>query len=261
MSILSAIFSCCSFNVFFYVPDKENPEITIEDPEEGFLEAANGKKIHYAFFKPEQKKPKATLFILHGNAGNLALWSYCAVPFVKEGYQVFLIDYQGFGKSEGRPTHKNVYEDAYKTLLYLHEREDVKNTKIIIYGFSIGGQLGISVASRYPYLADGIIVEGTFTSHNRIAVSVSPWFLKPIAKLMVRSPYKAYKRIKKLKIPILIVHGKGDLFIPYSMGQELYNNAPEPKYFFDVDGDHLDGIERNGPEYVKRVNEFVETLK
>lgn len=100
--ILALCVPSCAFNSKFYKPSKENTEITWAKCEESFFEGVNGKKLHFAFFKPIGNEVLATVFILHGNGGNLAACEPLIMPFVRNGFQVFIFDYQGFGKSEGK---------------------------------------------------------------------------------------------------------------------------------------------------------------
>ena len=58
----------------------------------------DGNKVHYAFLKPKTETPLATVFICHGQGGNLNTWSPILVPFARNGYQAFIFDYQGYGK-------------------------------------------------------------------------------------------------------------------------------------------------------------------
>jgi uncharacterized protein len=116
---LIACLSCssCEFNSMFYNPSKVKIEINWDKSEVGFFKGTNGKNLNYAFVKPAGKAI-ATVFILHGQDGNIASSHGIVSPFVKNGFQVFIFDYQGFWKSEGIPNHNNVLIDAEIFLNY-----------------------------------------------------------------------------------------------------------------------------------------------
>lgn len=257
--VLFMAFSC-SFNSMFYRPDTDDEDIELSC-EQGFIAGKNGNKIHYMVKEPDSGQAKANILILHGNAGNLAGWSGIAPYLTKSGYRVFMIDYQGFGKSEGKPGHKAVLNDAQSSLDFLLEQPYAKDTKLILFGFSIGGQLAIALAAENQDKIDGLIVEGTFTSHNDIATALMPFFIKPLARILVHSPYKAKNLIRELKMPKLIVHSTEDGLIPYRMGETLFNNAVEPKSMWTINGEHLQGFELHEDEYIQRIDKLTEQIR
>jgi pimeloyl-ACP methyl ester carboxylesterase len=259
MGLLS--FLSCSFNKFYYVPNKEHTNIEVDSVSEGFIDTRSGNKIHYVYSDAVNKNAKTTLFILHGNAGNLGGWSGLIPDLRNASFNVFMIDYQGFGKSEGKPTHNNILEDAETALEFALKMEQIKETKIVVLGLSIGGQLGITLASKRPELINAVAVEGTFTSHLDIALALVSKPLKPIAKAFMKKSYIAKDEVKNLKCPFLVLHSKDDRMIPFWMGETLYKNANEPKIFQEIQGEHLAGISENYDIYIKKLNELVNMIQ
>lgn len=256
--ILPLVFQSCTYQKLFYHPETKKNDISIQNfkTEEINISSANGKKINCLFVKPATTAI-ATILFLHGNAGNIANWRKSLEILAKNGFQVFIIDYQGFGKSEGKPKHKNLFKDSEAALHYLKNREDVKQTKLIVLGMSIGGHLAVSLTNKYQDKIDALVIEGAFTSHNEIATNMMPWFIKPVAKITVRSMYKAKKNIKNIKIPKLIIHSTDDEIIPFAMGKKLFNNATEPKKFWEIKGKHIYGIIKYENEYIIKLKEII----
>src|SRR5690606_18874749 len=131
----------CAFNNLYYYPDKAKLE-TFKDASSFTL---NLEDIEISGLFYERTAPKASIFYLHGNAGNLNGWSNVAQSFYDEGYQVYLIDYPGFGASTGEPSHKNVIASAQLAFNDFIAKPTVKDTKIILMGFSLGGNLALKI--------------------------------------------------------------------------------------------------------------------
>jgi pimeloyl-ACP methyl ester carboxylesterase len=162
-----------------------------------------------------------------------------AKPLVEQGFHVFIFDYSGFGISEGKAKRKNLPQDAESALDVILNIESTKGNKTIIYGQSLGGHLAITVAKNNQEKINGLVIEGAFTNHDEIgAYSFKPKF---IAKMMIREFYDGLKNIKKLNIPVMVIHSINDETIPYFMGEKLFSAANEPKQFYQLEKCHVCG--------------------
>jgi pimeloyl-ACP methyl ester carboxylesterase len=249
--LLLGALSGCAFNYRYYDPDESDEDIAWAHAEEGFIAVERGRRIHYAFAKPVGV-PKATVLAVRGDGGNLAQSERFVRPFVDNGYAAFIFDYPGYGKSDGRPTHRSVLQAANAALTHVLARPDVRGSKLLVAGFSLGGQLAIVLTARRQHEIDALLVEATYTSHRDIAEHVS--VAKRMARAFVRGPYSAEESIRTITIPKLIVHSRYDQSIPYAMGVQLHRDAPLPKELWTIDGDHMQGFERYPQEYVARVD-------
>lgn len=266
--------SACSFNRFFLYPTKltastktlnyrsgndtirvsfqgENhqPSFTKDEHDTidlGFIiesvnyKSENGNTLNGWFLKPKNGTPSTTILHLHGNAGCLLNQFQAISPLIDKGFQIFIFDYSGFGFSEGKATKKNVLIDANSTLDYLKKREDVKNTKLILYGQSLGGHLSAVVAVQRQEEIDGLVIEGAFSSHKDIAAHTIP----VLGRILVKQQYSAKKSIQNFHKPLLIIHSSEDKVIPLSMGKRIYDAANSPKEFYEIKYCHM-----CGPEY------------
>lgn len=176
-----------------------------------------------------------TIYYLHGNAGNMVYQYQLMTPFVDKGYNVFMIDYSGFGFSSGKATRKNVLKSAEAGFDYLKSYERLKNNEIIIYGQSLGGHLSAVIANEYQDDIGLLVVEGAFSSHKDIANDN----VKVLGRIFTKEIYSAEKNIYQIKKPILIIHSNEDSTINISHGERLYDLANQPKMFYEVDKPHV----------------------
>lgn len=195
------------------------------------------KKLNAWLIKPKNSNPKASIFFLHGNAGNI-YWQYgFMLPLVRQGFQVFIIDYSGYGFSEGKATRMNVLNDARVSFKHFQNLSDVKNTKQIIYGQSLGGHLSAVLAKEVQDKIDGLVIEGAFSSHKDIASETAGF----IGRVVVKEKYSATEAIKEYKKPLLVIHSKEDKTIPFYMGKKIFESGNEPKSFYQIEKCHICG--------------------
>lgn len=187
--------------------------------------------------KPKNVTPTITLIHFHGNAGFLLSQYQAMTPLLKYGFQIFVFDYSGFGFSEGKATRTNVLIDGNSALTYVKSRDDIKNTKLVIYGQSLGGHLSAVVAQKRQTEIDGLVIEGAFSSHKDIAAKTAGIF----GRMFVSEKYSAYKAIQEFEKPVLVIHSTEDETTPFEMGQKIFNNANEPKEFYEIKGCHICG--------------------
>ncbi len=216
--------------------------------EDVWLRAADGVKIHGWWVRSEGSR-LATLF-LHGNAGNIGHRGPHIREIAAAGSDVLIIDYRGYGRSQGRPTEQGLLLDADAAYEYLAAR----GKPIVLHGESLGSAVAVELATRRR--AAGLVLETPFTSLRAEAGRVLP-VLGPL----VVWGFDSKSRIARLHVPLLVIHGDRDITVPYRLGRELYDAAPGPKSFWTVTGaDHNDIIDVAGPEFRERLRQFYGSL-
>lgn len=194
----------------------------------------------------------ATLF-LHGNAGNVTHRAAQMREIAGAGSSVLILDYRGYGRSQGWPTEKGLYTDSEAGYIHLlglgyHARD------IILHGESLGCAVAIDLASRRP--CAGLILEAPFSSASDVAASILP----VIGPMLVHS-YNSLPKIRWLLMPKLFMQGDRDEVIPLRSGQKLYAASQEPKSFWIIEGaGHNDIIDKAGPEYRAHLRAFYTSL-
>jgi hypothetical protein len=195
----------------------------------------------------------ATLF-LHGNAGNLTHRAYRVPEWRAAGSAVLLLDYRGYGKSEGRPAEKGLYADADAAYDWL-ATSGWRPQQIVLHGESLGTAVAVDLASRRE--CAGVVLEAPFTSGSDMAATVLPL----VGPLVFRA-FDSRSKIERLRAPLLVIHGDRDGVVPFSQGEALFRAAPEPKWFWRVEGaGHNDLVERAGAVYRERLREFYGKLE
>jgi fermentation-respiration switch protein FrsA (DUF1100 family) len=127
--------------------------------------------------------------------------------------------------------------DGNSALKYLKSRADVENTKVVIYGQSLGGHLAAVVAEKNENEIDGLVMEGAFSSHKNIGIEFAGF----LGRIFVKEQYSALEAIAEYHKPLLIIHSTEDDVVPIKMGKELYEKANQPKTFYEIDGCHICG--------------------
>lgn len=211
--------------------------------------------------KPE-KKPKATVLLFHGAGGNVSKYTFMAQPLVANGYQVFLIDFRGYGKSTGKPTHLNIAQDGKLFLDYALKRKDVAGTPVILYGASIGTQVATKLAREYKNQLSGLVLDGGMSSFTELAAAYAPAPQKEMILSSLPSPYMAKEDIKATEnLPKLFIHSKEDRDVPYALGETVFNAAPEPKEIYVYSGKHLEAMKTNSAEIVAKMDAMLKKKK
>jgi len=200
---------------------------------------------------------KATMLFFHGNAGNISHRLDSIGIFNRLGLNVFIIDYRGYGQSEGKVTEKGTYRDAEAAWKYLNEIQTVSEKPIIIFGRSLGAPIAAWLASKQTPAA--LIVESGFTSVASMGQRFYPFL--PV-RWLTYIKYDTKQYVKDITCPVLVAHSSSDEIIPYDEGREIFDAAPDPKIFLEMHGGHNDGFLVSGPSYVDGLRSFIdEALK
>jgi fermentation-respiration switch protein FrsA (DUF1100 family) len=239
--------------IFYPVPGVDiTPEQLGVSGEEVFFTTEDGVRIH-AFYLPAPGARRALLF-LHGNAGNASHRLPNAAELVNLECSVLVIDYRGYGLSEGRATEAGVYADARAGLAHLVEQRGFPENRIIVFGRSLGGAVAVDLAQGREFA--GVILESTFPS---IADVASNGPAGALFGALAGKRFDSASKIGRIRAPLLYFHGDRDGVIPYELGRRLFDIAPEPKAFETVHGaGHNDLTQIGGRPYFERIRRFLD---
>ncbi|WP_043238508.1 alpha/beta hydrolase [Stutzerimonas azotifigens] len=220
-------------------------------------ELASDQSLHAWWWPAEAADAPAVLY-LHGVRWNLTGHLFRIRELRALGFSVLAVDYRGFGKSRGPlPSERSVYQDARIAWQHL-ARLQPDAGKRLIYGHSLGGAVAVDLALQLnkgdlePTGARGLILESTFTNLGDIAAVLADtrW---PVRWLLSQE-FDSLDKIGQVELPVLIVHGTQDRYVPPRFGQALYDAASGPKELLLVEGaTHNNSMRMAREEYARAI--------
>lgn len=254
---LFALLSACRIeDGMIFHPDPtlaRTPQQVSLEFEDIFFTTRDGVRLN-GWFIPH-RAARSTLVWFHGNAGNIShRVDNIKLLHDKVKVNVFIFDYRGYGRSEGRASEAGTYLDGEAALDLLRKKLGAKSDKMILFGRSLGAAVATEMATRFTN--QGLILESPFISIAEMARIVLPFL--PIGPLL-KTRYDVAATIKKIKVPLLVLHGDRDEIVPFSHGKTVFNQAPEPKKFFAIAGaSHNDTYIVGGDMYFQQLKQFID---
>lgn len=211
----------------------------------------------HAWWWPAGRANAPAVLYLHGTRWNLTAQVRRISELHDMGFAVLAIDYRGFGKSPGDlPSERSVYEDADAGWQRLRQFQP-DASKRYIYGHSLGGAIAVDLADRLARddaRAAGLIIESTFTDLGSVAAAVIHTSL-PV-RWILSEKFDSIDKIADVGVPVLIVHGADDPYVPSRFSRELFAAAVEPKRLLLVPGaNHNNSMQLGSREYAEAVRE------
>ncbi len=229
------------------------PEQLGLDAEELYLRTDDGVRVH-AFWLPAPGADRAILF-LHGNAGNASHRLPNAGELVRLRAHVLLLDYRGYGKSQGSPSQAGVYSDARAGLEHIAQARALPPERTILFGRSLGAAVAVDLAQDQPLA--GVILESAWSSLADVA-GHALWL--PVGRLL-GGMFDSAAKISRVRAPLLFFHGDRDRTVPIELGRRLYAAAPDPKAFWVIRAaGHNDTTLIGGRAYFERFQRFLDEV-
>jgi len=217
-----------------------------------WLETSDGVKLHCWRIPADTESPWMTLYF-HGNAGNISHRADHIAAIKAAGSHLLMVDYRGYGKSEGSPSEEGIYRDADAAYAYLRDQGHGVD-RIVLYGESLGTAVAVDLAAREP--CAGMVLEAPFPSAGAVAE-----YVLPVLGPLVARGLNTGSKIRNVKVPVLVMHGGNDQVIPFALGRIVFDAANEPKQLWTLEqAHHSDIVMVAGPEYVERLRDFYSSL-
>ena len=212
-------------------------KFTFQDEfEEVYNPVEENVKLHGLLFKAQ--KSKGLVFYLHGNAGSVAGWGGMAQTYTSLGYDLFILDYRGYGKSNGNIKSEGQFLSDVKSA-YAYFQKSYKEENIIIAGYSIGtGPATILAAANHP---KALVLQAPYYSLTKIIDSRVPFMPHFLQKFR----FETYKYLKKVKSPVYIFHGTDDSIIPFDHSGQLKKYLKLGDVLTVLPGQEHNGINEN----------------
>jgi fermentation-respiration switch protein FrsA (DUF1100 family) len=210
-----------------------------------YFETPDRVRLHGWLLPAKTAKAEGTVLFLHGNAENVSTHIGSVYWLPDYGFNVFMFDYRGYGRSQGKPTLAGLHTDFGAALETLLQMDGIDPERIVVFGQSMGGATTITALakSRYRSRVRALIVEGAPTTYRSVAREKlsewwATWLLQWPLSLTINDlhRYRPVDQIASISpTPIVIVHSRTDEVIPFHHGQELYAAAHEPKELWAVE--------------------------
>ena len=200
----------------------------LQNYEELSLVCLDGTKITAWFIKQHARRLGScpTILFLHGNAGTMGdRLDNARGLFASAGANILMVEYRGYGTSDGEPSEDGLMLDAQAGLDYIHGRKDVDRSRVVVFGRSLGGAVALWLAHRNPRQVRGVIAENTFTSVRDMALPLFPMLrlLPPrLLELLQASHWDSLARVAELPVPVLFIAGEQDEVVPHSQMLQLH---------------------------------------
>lgn len=250
--MLCVLMSGCT-SLFFY-PMKQHvtaPGKFGYDYEDVFLTTEDGLRVHGWWIR-SSTPAVGSLFFLHGNAENISTHFRAVLWLVNQGYDAFVLDYRGYGLSEGHPDVPDVFLDIDAGANWLVEK--VSKTypdtghPIFLYGQSLGASLALKYAAldtRFKLRFNALIAEAPFSRYGSIAKHVASrhwltWSAQYPALWLMNDEHDPIDAVENIdSVPLMIIHSPDDTVIPQRFGKAVFEKANEPKYWVEARGPHI----------------------
>ncbi len=198
--------------------------------EDHFFTAGDGIRLHGWWFHASDANAPVIVWC-HGNAGNITNRADTAAELARRGVSVFVFDYRGFGRSEGRASESALFRDAIAAFDYVKAKGP---SRIVLYGESVGGPYAAYVAKERKGQVRAVIIENSFPS--LMAIGNSLYGLGWLAPFAMRTT----AWLNEANVPVLVMHGTRDTVIPYALGKKLYDGLTVPKEMLTSQAGHCE---------------------
>jgi len=216
---------------------------------------ADGYRLNGWYFQSQEKPAAATVIFFHGNSGNISDVGWLGQWFARRGLNALLVDYRGYGSSEGEPSDEaGLYADGNAALAFLLNEKGERLNRIVLYGSSLGTTVVTDVASRNQIGA--VIIESGLSSASSLATHRFSWLPKPL-HFLGKNDFESARKLGSVKAPVLIAHGDPDPVIPTSEARLLFEAANEPKKLLIFPGARHNVFGSVRDPYLEQVVKFI----
>jgi len=225
--------------------------------EDVYFKASDGVRLNAWYFPADAGSPRSRLVMLvcHGNGGNVSYRLEFCRMLLQTGVNVLVLDYRGYGHSEGHCDEEGTYADALAAYQWLRQRGFAARN-IIALGKSLGGAVACELALRAEL--GGLIMESAFTSIAAMGEERFPWL--PV-RWLHRIKYDNLAKLPRVRVPLMIMHSRGDTVIRFQHGEKNFAAAHEPKIFWETTGNHDHSVASDYDRCREGIEKFLRSLE
>jgi uncharacterized protein len=195
-----------------------------------------------------------TLLHFHGNAQNIGDWMFVAPPLVERGFHVVVVDYRGYGDSEGKPEEKGLYLDGEAVWSHVCSLPQVAEGPLSLWGKSLGSAVAIHLAAQTPPTA--LILESAFTSMRELVLLHAPY----VPQAVVPPLFESLPQMEQITCPTLLIHGHDDELVPLEHAERLHKAAHNTEAQLEIipSAGHNDVELVGGTSYHETIVQFLD---
>jgi len=256
-AVLIVIWTMQSRFIYFPTADVPAPgEIGLTDVEQVTFTTIDGLRLNGWFFAASGPLPRVTVLVFNGNGGNRAHRGPLASALQRQGFQVLLFDYRGYGGNPGTPSESGLLLDARAAQAYLAHRPYVDLSRVAYFGESLGTAVAVDLAVEHPPAA--LVLRSPFTSMVDLGQTHYPFL--PV-RFLLRDRFAAIDRIQRIRVPLLVIVGGRDRIVPIDNSRRLYEAAETPKTLLVLpEADHNDYELLAGDKMIQAIVRFLQPL-
>ena len=226
--------------------------------------SADGTRLFAWLFHHEgfaKQRAKAAILFYHGNGENLSSHYLSMIWSLRKGYDFLIFDYRGYGRSEGSPSPQGTVEDGEAALRWM--KVHYPDIPIVIYAQSLGGAIALrnAIDLRAEVPVRAVVIDSSFASYQVVGRRILSknfltWPLQWLPWILLSDRFAPDGQIQKISpIPLLVMHAENDQTVPFRCGEELFEQAGNPKDFWRISGEgHVDAFLRFGDFYQNKLD-------
>ncbi len=223
--------------------------------EDVWITTNDNVRLHAWFFKSERDPATATIIYFHGNGGNITNVAWVAESLSARGFNTLLLDYRGYGQSEGNSdSEASLYTDGDAALSYIVSSRHLNSDQVVLYGESLGTVVATDLAARHH--CGALILESGLSSASSVASHKLPW-LPSWLHFIGKNRFESARKLKDVKVPVLITHGDPDPVLSTDEAHALFAAANEPKKLLIYPGVGHNVFGSLGDRYLDVIEKFI----
>lgn len=225
--------------LFLYLPgpgplvDTSPADHGLAGGEEVRLTTSDGVEIHGWWIPAAGSDACGTVLYFHGNAGSLVGRAFLAGRLASEGFDAFLVDYRGYGRSEGSPDEDGLYRDARAAWRHAVEDRGTPPERLAVAGHSLGSAVAAELASERPVGA--AVLTGAFTTVPDLAAEAYGWLPGAVFRGWSTNRFETVRRVDDIEAPVLVARGGRDHLVPRRQSRRVYEAAGPGAEWMEAD--------------------------
>lgn len=204
--------------------------------EEIRLTTSDGVALHGWWVPAAGPEPCGTVLYFHGNAGSLVDRAFIARRLADAGFHALLVDYRGYGRSEGSPHEEGLYRDARAAWRHAVEERGASPGRTAVAGHSLGAAVAARLAAEQREGPGAVVLTGAFTSVPELAAEMYRWLPDAVFRDWPTNRFETIRRVGEIRAPLLVARGAMDHVVPRGQTRRVYEAAGTGAQWMEAPG-------------------------